>query len=183
MPYNFNEFKNKLEEKVNWFVGELASLRTGRATPALLDRVLVESYGSRVPINHVASVSIEDPRTLGISPWDNSLVVEIEKAIVASNLGLSVNNDGKMIRVMFPELTSDRREMLKKSLGEKLEEGKISVRKERDEVWKDIQNKESDGEISEDEKFRYKDEMQKFVDATNEKLELLADKKEKELSE
>ena len=183
MPYDFKGFKNVLEEKISWFKDELSSLRTGRATPALLDRVLVESYGARTPIAHIASISIDDAKTLGVTPWDTGLVTEIEKSIVSSNLGVSVNNDGRVIRVIFPELTNERREILKKALGDKLEEAKVSVRQAREEVWKDIQNKEKEGELSEDEKFRFKDEMQKIVDEYNDKLDGLADKKEKELSE
>jgi len=134
-------------------------------------------------VAHIASISIDDARTLGVTPWDGSLVTEIEKAIIVLNLGVSVNSDGRIIRVVFPELTNERRDILKKALGDKLEEARISVRQARDEVWKDIQNQEKEGDISEDDKFRFKDEMQKTVDDYNAKLEVMSEKKEKELSE
>ncbi len=183
MVYNFNDFKNKLEEKTKWLSSELSTFRTGKATPAILDKIMVESYGSMMPISHVASISIDDPRTLKIVPWDKTIVISIEKAIVYSNLGLSVSVDGQGVRVSFPELTSERREAMTKIAKEKLEEARISLRHERDVIWDDIQEKERGGEISEDEKFRYKDALQKIVDEYNGKLESLYSKKERELGE
>lgn len=181
MAYNFSKFKEKTAGTAAWFKQELSGLRTGKASPALLDNVMVESYGSKMPIAHVAAVSVEGPRSLMVTPWDKSQVKDIEKAIAAANLGVSTSPDSAGVRVNFPDLTEDRRKMVIKTVKEKLEEGKIAVRKEREETWNDIQAKEKEGAISEDDKFRSKDELQKFVDEANKVLEDLATKKEKEI--
>jgi ribosome recycling factor len=183
MAYDFSDFKLNLEGIEEWLGNEYLGVRTGRATPAILDSVYVESYGSRTPIKHVASIAIEDAKTIRVSPWDKSQVKGIEKAIAEANLGLSASSDAQGIRVFFPELTSERRSALMKVVREKLEHSRVSVRAERDEVWSDIQTKEREGEIAEDDKFRLKDEMQKFVDSANQKLEEMAERKEKEISE
>jgi ribosome recycling factor len=160
----------------------LGGIRTGRAAPAILDGVLVESYGSRVPIAQVGSVSIEDARTLRISPWDSSLTKEVEKAIMAANLGLSVGSDERGVRVNFPELTADRRSQLVKLAKEKVEDSRAALRVARDDVWSEIQKQEKDGTLTEDDKFRAKDDMQKRVDAANEQFDQLLEKKEKEIA-
>lgn len=183
MTYDFSGLKKRLSEVEAHFKESLTTLRTGRATPALLDSVQAESYGSRTPIKHLASITIEDPRSLRVTPWDKSQVKTIETAIAAANLGVSTQSDGASLRVIFPELTTDRRKTLLKLAKEKLEEARISVRQERDHVWTDIQTKQSDGDISEDEKFRYKDELQKFIDTANASFEDIVAKKEQEISE
>lgn len=182
MAYDFNSLKLRLKEVESWLGTELSGLRTGRATPVLLDNVLVESYGSRQAIKHVASIAIEDPRTLKINPWDHSMIKNIESAIAAANLGVSTSPDSSGVRVIFPELTVERRQSLLKIVGTKLEEARISVRKERDKYWSDIQDKERSGEISEDDKFKNKDILQKEIDQCNANLEGLANKKEQELT-
>ncbi len=181
MTYDFSLFKTKLKAVEDWLAKEFTSLRTGRASQALLDSVLVESYGSRVPINQLATVGTEDPRTLRIAPWDASQGKEIEKAIIAANLGISVVTDDKGLRVVFPELTTERRESLMKVARAKLEEAKVSIRKERDTVWQNIQEKEKDGGMSEDDKFRFKNEMEKLTQDGVKKLEDLVERKEKEI--
>jgi len=178
---NFSEFKERIKEIGEWLDKELTTLRTGRATPAILDGVKVESYGSKLPINQVAGVGIEDARTIKITPWDKTQIAEIEKSINDSGLGLSVSSNDAGVRVSFPELTEERREALVKVLKNKLEEAKISLRRERDEVWDNIQKKERDGEITEDDKFRLKDEMQKLVDGAQKSLEEKTKKKETEI--
>lgn len=181
MTYNFSDLKQNVEGVQEWLSKEYLGIRTGRATPALLDGILVESYGSRLPINQIATVGVEDARTLRISPWDASQVKEIEKAIVDANLGISVSTDDLGSRVSFPELTAERRSVLVKLLKDKLEDARISLRSERDKVWGDIQKQQQDGEISEDEKFNYKEEMQKIIDEAGKKLDELATKKETEI--
>lgn len=181
MAYNFSELKTNIEGVNEWLKKEYLGIRTGRATPALLDGILVESYGSKLPISQVATVGVEDARTLRISPWDASQAKEIEKAIVDANLGISVSTDDRGSRVSFPELTAERRDVLVKLLKDKLEDARISLRSERDKVWGDIQKQQKDGEISEDEKFNYKEEMQKMIDEAGNKLEELATKKETEI--
>ncbi len=182
MAYDFKPFEKRIGEIIDKLGKELGGVRTGRAAPAILDVVQIESYGTRMPINQVANVSVADARTLYIAPYDQSQIKEIEKAITLANLGLSVGSDEKGVRVSFPELTSDRRVQLVKLAKEKVEEIRASLRQARDEVWSDIQKKEKDGEVSEDEKFRYKDEMQKRVDDTNKKIEEALERKEKEIA-
>jgi len=181
MQYNFSNFKIELK-KVQDFLGkEYNQLNIGRASPMVLDGVSVESYGSHVPLKNVANISIEDPKTIRISPWDKNQVKDIEKAIMASNLGLSVATDDLGIRVIFPQLTTETRQTLVKVLKEKLEESRITVRREREIVWKDVESKEKEGKITEDEKFRAKEELQKIIDETNRNLEASFEKKEKEV--
>ncbi len=182
MAYNFTEFKTKANGSVEWLKKEMSAIRTGRATPNLLDSVQVEAYDSRVPVEQVAGVTIEDARCIRVSPWDMTQVKAIEKAIVLANLGVSVAVDDKGIRVIFPELTSERRVSLMKIAKQKLEEARISLRTEREGVWDDIQKQTKEGIIREDDKFRLKDELQKIVDETNTKFDELAMKKEKEIS-
>ncbi len=182
MAYNFSSLKQKAKETETWFQKELGSVRTGRASPLILDTVMIESYGAKMPVNQLANVSIEGPRSLRISPWDKSVLKDIEKGIVAANLGVGVAVDDEGIRINFPELTGERRTQLIKLAKEKLEEARIALRGEREEVWEDIQEQEKEGKISEDEKFRAKDEMQKIIDEGNRKFEELFNKKELEIS-
>jgi ribosome recycling factor len=176
------ELTNKLKEVVEWLQKEYASIRTGQATPALLDGVKVESYGSMMPINQVASVGVEDARTLRVSPWDASMVAVIEKAIKEADLGVSVATDSSGLRVIFPELTSERREQLFKLAKSKLEDARITVRSVRDEANKDIDKAFKAGDMGEDEKFSGKDKIQSEVDQTNKKLEEIFSTKEAELA-
>lgn len=168
---------------MDWLQKEFSGLRTGRSTPAILDRVSVESYGSRVPVNQVANITVEDPKTLRITPWDKSITRNIDSAIRESDLGLSVAVDDQGLRISFPELTSDRRANLIKISKQKLEEARITLRGEREKVLNDLEKKEKDGEISKDERFRLREELQKMVDESNKKLDEMAAKKEKEISE
>lgn len=181
MQYNFTNFKTELKKVGDFLSKEYTQLNIGRASPMVLDGVSVESYGSRVPLKNIASVSIEDPKTLRVAPWDKGQIKDIEKAINASNLGLSVATDDMGIRVIFPQLTTESRQSLVKVLKEKLEEQKVSVRRERERVWEDVQNKEKEGKLTEDERFRAKDELQKITDEANRGLEATFEKKQKEV--
>lgn len=181
MMYQFNEFKQNLEKVREWFTGELAGIRTGRATISLLDSVRVEVYGAQSPLNQVASVNIEDAKTIRINPYDASQVKEIEKGIEQADLGVSISTDEKGLRVIFPELTSERRDLLIKQIGKKLEEARITIRQERTDTWNDIQEKEKNGDMNEDEKFKSKEEMEKIVSDFQKELEELAESKENEI--
>lgn len=181
MSYDFSGFKKRGEEVEEWLRGEFAHLQTGRATPALLDSVMVEAYGENQPLKNVASISVEDARTLRIKPWDKTLIKEIEKAISSSSLGVNPIADGEGVRLPFPELTEERREHFVKILHSKLEEARVSLRQERDSVWHDIGEKEKSKEISEDDKFRFKDELEKLVDEANKRLGEFSLGKEKEI--
>lgn len=182
MAYDFKPFEGRIKEIEERLGRDLAGVRTGRATPAILDGVTVESYGTRVPVSQVANIAVEDARSLRIAPWDAANAKEIEKAITASNLGLSVGSDERGVRVFFPELTSERRVALLKLAKEKLEDVRQALRAARDEVWNDIQAKERAREMTEDDKFRAKDEMQKRVDEANKRFEGALERKEKEIA-
>jgi len=182
VEYNFSELKTNLDDTSQWLSKEYQGLRTGRATPTLLDVIQVDAYGSRTPLKQVASVSTEDARTLRVSPYDAGLTKDIERAIAAADLGVGTSVADTSVRVSFPELTSERRVEIMKVAKHKLEEARKTVRALRDEVWSDVQRKEKDGEISEDDKYRLKDELQSKVDEANRQLELVFDKKEQEIA-
>lgn len=179
--YNFSNFKTRVGEIEEWFKKELSLLRTGRATSAILDSITIDSYGSQSPIAHVGNINMEDARTLRIVPWDKSQVKAIEGAIQKADLGLSVTTDSDGLRVIFPELTGDRRAQIIKLMKDKLEDARISLRKEREEVLNDFKAQEKEGEMTEDDVFRSKEELQKIIDAANARFEELGDKKEKEI--
>jgi len=181
MQYNFSNFKAEIKKIEEFLSKEYSQLNIGRASPMVLDGINVESYGSFVPLKNVASVSIEDPKTLRIAPWDKTQIKGIEKAIVGSNLGLSVATDDQGIRVIFPQLTTETRQTLVRVLKEKLEESRISVRREREAVMEDIEAQEKEGKMTEDERFRAKEELQKIINETNNNLEAIFEKKEHEV--
>ncbi|HBB49469.1 TPA: ribosome recycling factor [Candidatus Nomurabacteria bacterium] len=181
MQYNFSNFKTELKKKEEFLGKEYNQLNIGRASPMILDGVTVESYGSYVPLKNAASISIEDPKTLRIAPWDKNQIKNIEKAVVGANLGLSVATDDMGIRVIFPQLTTETRQALVKVLKEKLEESRITVRRERESVWEDIEIREKEGKMTEDERFRAKEELQKIINETNNNLEAIFKKKEREI--
>ncbi len=182
MAYSFEPLKKKITDIEEWLKKEFGQIRTGRATPLILDSVRVDSYGSSMAIRDLASVTVEDPRTIRIVPWDMSQVKNIEKGIQDADLGLSVSSDDRGLRVVFPELTAERRVSLNKLVKQKLEEARISLRQERERVKSDIDAQEKSGAMGEDEKFRHQTELQKYVDEANKKLDQLMEKKEEELS-
>jgi ribosome recycling factor len=182
MPYDLKTLKDKLREAEEWLSRELAGVRTGRAAPALLDTLVVESYGAKMSLRDLASISVEDARTLRIAPYDVSNIKAIERALTAANLGVSAATDERGVRVIFPELTAERRTLLLKLARGKLEEARIRARVARDETWSEIQDEERGGELGEDEKFRAKEEMEETVQEGNRTLEEMFEKKEKEIS-
>ncbi|TSC57812.1 MAG: ribosome recycling factor [Parcubacteria group bacterium Greene0416_79] len=181
MAYSFAAFHAAAQNATLWLKKELGGLRGIRATPAILDGVLAESYGTKMPIPHLASVSVEDARTLRITPFDPSAAKEIEKAITLSGLGLSVSSDEKGVRVHFPDLTAERRGALIKVAKEKFESARVTLRKTRDDALRDIGEKERRGEMGEDEKFRLKKELEKMTEAENKNLLEVYERKEKEI--
>ncbi len=176
--YDFSSFKKQGSETVEWLKREFTGIRTGRATPAILDNVTVESYGTMMKIKEVASIGIEDARTLRVSPWDMSQVKGIEKGIMLADLGLSVSVDDKGLRVNFPELSTERRQSLMKVAKQKLEEARVAIRTEREKIKREI----TEG-TDKDAKFRNTEELQKIVDSLNADLDAVYDRKEKEISE
>jgi ribosome recycling factor len=175
MSYNPTYFKAELKKAEEWLAKEYSQVHTGRATPMILDSIMVDSYGTFMPIKNVAAVSVEDPKTLRIAPWDKSAIKEIEKAIQSANLGLSVVSDGEGVRAIFPMLTTENRQKLVKVLKDKLEDGRITVRKARQEAMDTLDD------MSEDDAKRAKDDIQKCVDEANRNLEGIFAKKETEV--
>lgn len=182
MAYNFNEIKKGFSNVEEWLKKEFAQISTGRANPALLDPVMVETYGTLQPIKNVASVTLEDVRTIRISPWDKGVIKDIEKAIAQSGLPLSAVSDSAGLRVTVPQLTAESKIPLVKLCKEKLEDARISIRDERRNAEKDIDAREKAGEYAEDDKFRAKEELQKLVDEANKALEDLYQKKEADIT-
>lgn len=176
--FNFQEVKEKIKGVEDWLSKELSTIRTGRATPLILDFVQVEAYGQKMSIKELANITVEDVKTIRVEPWDQSVGKSIEKAIESSNLGLSMAPFEKGLRVIFPELTAERREQFVKVVKSKLEEARISLRALRDKTSKIIDDKEKEGGMGEDEKFKLKDDLQKLIDEGNKKLEELSAKKE-----
>ena len=181
MPYDLSPLKRKLPEIKDWLQKELSLLRTGRASPALLDGISVDYYGAKQPLKHLGAISAEDARTLRFKPWDIALIHQIEQEIRYANLGLQPIAEKDSLRIIFPELTQERRKSLLKVISEKLEQSRISLRQLRDEHWRAIQDQEREGKISEDDKFRSKDELQKMIDSITKELEQTALVKEKEI--
>lgn len=161
---------------------ELASLRAGRATPALLDRVQVEYYGTQTPLNQLANISVPDARTLMIQPWDKSSMSDIERAILKSDLGLNPANDGSIIRIVIPPLTEERRIELSKTIKKYGEEAKVAVRNIRRDANDDIKKLEKN-DISEDESRRYQDDIQKMTDKYVAEVDQIIAAKEKEIKD
>jgi ribosome recycling factor len=157
-------------------------VRTGRATPTLLDSVKPEAYGVRTPLTQLASVSVEDARTLRVIPWDKSLVKAVEKGIVEADLGVGTSVDDMGLRISFPELTAERRTALKKIAGEKLEHTKVTLRSHRTDAIHEIEAAEKAGGMGKDEVARLKSEVQKLIDTGNEALEKLGEKKDLEIA-
>ncbi len=182
MAYNLTNFQNKIKGTEEWLAKELSGIRTGRASISFLDGVKVESYGSEMAISAVASIANEDAKTIRITPWDNSQIKPIEKAITVSNLGVSVVVDDKGLRIIFPELTGERRIQLVKVGKEKLEEARVALRRERNEVMDDLNNQKKAGSMSEDDVERTKVEVEKKMKEAGERLEALFTKKETEIT-
>ncbi len=180
MTYDFLGFKKKMTDVSEHLGKEFSAIHTGRASIALLDMVSVESYGSRLAIPHVATIANEDSRTLRIVPWDKANGKEIERAINAANLGVSVSTDDSGIRVFFPPLTTERRIAFTKIVREKVEDARIAVRNEREKTKNDIIANERDGALSEDEKTISLESLQRLVEEANNNLEAMGEKKEKD---
>jgi ribosome recycling factor len=181
MAYDFSKLKKQIKESEEWLLGELSGIRTGRATPTLLDGVKPEVYGARTPLAQVGSVSVEDARTLRIIPWDKSTIKAIEKGIVDANLGVGMSVDDMGLRVTFPELTADRRMQLKKLAGEKAEQAKTTIRSHRTDAMHELDAAEKAGGMGKDEIARLKTEVQKIIDAGTATLHALVEKKDKEI--
>lgn len=178
-----NEAEEKMEKATSQLKRELATLRAGRATPALLDKVMVDYYGSPTPLNQLANISVPEARMLIIQPWDKSVLADIEKAIQKSELGLNPNNDGDIIRITIPMLTEERRLELVKMVKKYGEEAKVAVRNVRRDANEQIKKLEKDGTVSEDEARRYQEQIQKITDETSNNIDKIVSEKEKDIME
>lgn len=177
----FSERKPAFEKVIEHFVEEAAKLRTGRAHPGLVENIMVDYYGNKTPLKQLATITIPEGRQIVIQPWDKNALGEVETALRNSELNLNPSNDGSLIRLTLPALTEESRETLVKTLNQKAEASRISIRNIREEIWQEIQKRAETGRLSEDDKFRGKDELQKVVDEYNKKIESLREKKEKEI--
>jgi len=175
------DLETRMQQAVDALTREFATVRTSRANASLLDSVRVEAYGNLVPVNQVASVSVPDPRTIVIQPWDGSQLKEIEKSIAKSDLGLTPSNDGKVIRLTMPTLTEERRKQLAKSVGKFAEDARVSIRNVRREANDKLKALARDKKVSEDEERRGHEQIQKVTDRFTTKVEELAKKKEHEV--
>ena len=173
--------KEEFNKIIEHFKLEIGTLKTGRANPGMLDMVRVEAYGAMSPINQVASVTVQDARSLVIQPWDKSVLKDLEKAIVEANLNVSPVNDGERIRLNLPALTEETRKEVVKLLNHKAEESKIAIRMERDNVKDEIMEAEKNKEFGEDEKFSLLEDLDKKVGEYNETIKELVNKKEEEI--
>ncbi len=181
MSYNFSPVTTQKNTIIDWLKSEYRSIQTGRATPQVLDLVHIDMYGTRTLIAHAGNITIEDPRTIRVAPWDKGVIGQMEKAINDADLGLSVSSDAEGLRINFPSLTTETRTKLVKLLKDRLEDARVRVRALREETNKHIDAEAKDGAYGEDEQKKYREEMQKIVDTTNQELEDLFLKKEKEV--
>jgi len=177
----FNEIEERMEKSISVFETNLSEVRAGRANPAILNKVSVDYYGVPTPINQVAGISVPEARMIMIQPWDASVLKEIEKAILASDIGLNPNNDGKCIRLVFPELTEERRRELVKDIKKMAEDAKVAIRSIRRDGIDEAKEMEKEGLITEDDLKRSEDQIQKITDKRIAEIDSILEKKEKEI--
>lgn len=173
--------KPEFESVIEHFEAELGAMRSGRANPALVERVMVEAYGAPMPLKGVASVTVPDAKTLSIEPWDAGLVKEVERALVAADLGIMPTVQGKVIRLNMPPMTEERRKQLVKVLGEKAEDARVALRAVRERMRDEVLKMEEEKQIAEDDRYRLQDELDKITKEYNGKVEEISTAKEEEI--
>ena len=178
---DYTNLKERMEKSIGAFKEKLSEIRAGRANPAILNKVKIDYYGTPTPINQVAGVSVPEARLIVIQPWDASVLKDIEKAILASDIGLNPNNDGKVIRLAFPELTEERRKDLAKEIRKIAEEAKVSIRAIRRDGIDEAKAKQKNSEITEDELKSAETEIQKITDKYIDEIDKILADKEKEI--
>lgn len=179
----YPEIEAKMEKRINGYAGELKTIRAGRANASILDKVAIDYYGSMTPVAQVGSISAPDARTLVIQPWDGSVLKEIEKAINASEIGITPQNDGKVIRLNFPPLTEERRKELVKQVKKYTEEAKIQIRNARRDAMDDFKKQKKDGDITEDDLKGIEKDVQNLTDKFIKEIDDICADKEKEILE
>ncbi len=178
-----NRIKPEMDKVVNFLDRELAKFRTGRASPSLVEDVVVECFGQKFPLKQLSAISIPETRQILIQPWDKSYIEGIVKALSETGIGANPVVDKEAVRINLPPLSEDYRKSLLHLVSEKQEEARRTIRKWREEAWDEIQERFREGKIREDDKFRAKDELQELVDGYNEKIEKMGEKKGKEIME
>ena len=181
MSVELKEYKEKMGKSIDRLASEYTSIRAGRANPHILDKITVDYYGQPTNLQSVANISVSEARTLVIQPWEASLIKEIEKAIMVSDIGITPNNDGKVIRLSFPELTEERRKELVKDVKKKGEGAKVAIRNIRRDANDMIKKQQKANEISEDEQKDAEDEIQKMTDEFVAKIDTMVEDKSKEI--
>ena len=183
MATNINDFETKMKKTISVLNSDLASIRAGRANPAILDRVSVEYYGVSTPLTQIGNVSVPDPRSILIQPWDAGILKDVEKAILASDVGITPNNDGKSIRLNFPPLTEERRKEIVKDVHKKGEEAKVAIRSIRRDAMDSYKNDKKNNEITEDDLKQSEVDVQKLTDKFSKDIDSIVSAKEKEILE
>lgn len=178
---DYANIKEKMEKSISVYSEKLAEVRAGRANPAILNKIKIDYYGTPTPINQVAGVSVPEARLIVIQPWDVSVLKEIEKAILTSDIGINPNNDGKVIRLAFPELNEERRKEIVKDVRKMAEEAKVAIRSIRREGIDIAKASQKEGEITEDELKQAENEIQKLTDKNIEEIDKILEAKEKEV--
>ena len=179
----YDEFENKMKKTVETLQGHFTAIRAGRANPSILDQIKVEYYGTPTPINQIASISTPDPRTLVIQPWDASSLKLVEKAIITSELGINPSNDGRFLRLVFPQPTEERRKDLIKQVSKHAEEAKVAIRNIRRDAVESYKVQKKKGEITEDDLSDTEKDLQKLTDNYIKEIDKVAEKKEAEIKE
>ncbi len=175
--------ENKMKKAIASLENDLAAVRAGRANPAVLDKITVEYYGAQTPLAQVGTISVPEARSIVIQPWDMTVLKDIERAILASDLGLTPNNDGKVIRLNFPPLTEERRKELSKGVSKRGEEAKVAIRNIRRDAIEGFKKQKKDGEITEDDLKGLEDKIQKLTDKFVKEIDGIVAAKEKEILE
>ncbi len=177
----FSEVENKMSKSIAALKSELATIRTGRANAALLDHIRVSYYGSEVPVSQIGNISVPEPRMLMITPWEKTIIADLEKAILKSDLGLNPTSDGEVVRIMLPELTEDRRKELVKQVKAVGEKAKVSVRNVRRDANDDVKKQVKDDGLPEDESKRLQEKIQKITDRFIAEVDTIVEHKERDI--
>jgi ribosome recycling factor len=178
-----HEAESRMRASISSLEADLQTFRTGRASPHLLDRIEVEMYGAQVPLNQLAAISVPEPQQLAIRPYDQNSLAAIERAILKSDVGLTPNNDGKIIRLNIPRLTEERRREMTKMVGKRIEEAKVAIRNIRRDVLNDLREMKDEKMISENQFFISQDDLQELTDKYTEEIDTLGQQKEAEIME
>ena len=178
---DYTSIKEKMEKTINVFSEKLSEVRAGRANPAILNKVKIDYYGTPTPINQVAGISVPEARLIVIQPWDINILKEIERSILSSDIGINPNNDGKVIRLAFPELNEERRKELVKEIKKTAEEARVAIRSIRRDGIDEFKKKQKDSEITEDDLHTAEEQIQKITDKKIEEIDVILENKEKEI--